>query len=445
MEIRYDAFIFEKLAKIISAEGWVSFLKQGPSLEPLYPFVISVSIKIASWLGISYQKVQSGMQVLILLLSQLLLYKMLCALRIRRTITALIVAYFGLSPAIINSTFSLFSEIITYPFIIGLIFLSVKIWQSILKMDFKRTICLGIAFSLLACTATFAKAILEYVFMLYLFPFLWLMIRSWRQNQLAQCRCCFAFIVLFMLIFQSLLHGYKRLNDQYNGHYTLTDSRGPYYFYQYAVQRAAPFDKDRFLIALFSVPGENVCRAVYGERCRSWWWDNTSLGIKKAEELKSQGVADKYINDKIMKLGIKEAASNPFQFTLFMSLEMVKLLFWESTKVGYVAYPRWVQWVYDIKNLSQFLRLFVFLLTTFSLFYTLKNIFYHRHRLYTDNSPDDARFQLLFFLFYFTAVYILMYSLVLTITRYAFPVVSLYLAVMAFTLDKLLPPRHAIT
>ena len=78
MDIRHDAVQFEYLGKVMANEGWAAFLKQGPTLEPLYPWIISLSMKMGAVLGISYQKIQSCFQIFLLFITQILLYQSLC-------------------------------------------------------------------------------------------------------------------------------------------------------------------------------------------------------------------------------------------------------------------------------------------------------------------------------------------------------------------------------
>ena len=111
MLILYDAFGYEQLGTIIYQQGWGEFFRAGPSREPFYPFLISVSMHIADACSVSYHSIQKIIQILFLLTSQFLVLKILKNLRVQPLLCALTILYLGFSPALVNAAFSLFSEI----------------------------------------------------------------------------------------------------------------------------------------------------------------------------------------------------------------------------------------------------------------------------------------------------------------------------------------------
>lgn len=436
MAIKFDAYAFESLAKIICSGGWTEFLKQGPTLEPLYPFLISISMKTGALLGTSYYKIQTLLQIFILLLTQVLLYRILCDLKIKLAIRVVIIFYFGFSPSLLNASLSLFSEIITLPFILGAIFSIRVAWQSILKENLKKLLLAGLLFTLLVTIITFSKAMLEYIFIVFLLPFAWLALQSFIKKDWIKTKYTLIFLTIFFAISQGAFHTYRLLNQKYNGNYTFTDFRGPYMFYSYAVKRTSPLTKNLIGIAALSVPGEHVCTAVYGTACHEWWYDNYSAAYKKRTEWKKEGIPDNAINSKLIHEGIKIIAIHPFQYALFTSMEAIKLFFWESTQVGYVTYPSKLQSLYNSSIFKNILRLAVFL-TTFiafidALIYTIKN-----RKLLLMLGDKASEYQLLFFIMFYILIFICLYSSVITITRYAFPVASLYLILIALRINRL--------
>ena len=240
------------------------------------------------------------------------------------------------------------------------------------------------------------------------------------------------------------LHGYKFLNHKYNGHYTFTDYRGPYMLYHYTVRRTAPLDKETFWVALTSIPGEKVCRALCGDACKKWWWDSYSLAERKSEELIANGVPEARINSTLIRLAIIEAVKNPFQYAMFMSFEALKLLFWESTLIGYVQYPQWLQYVYNNIAFKNLLRLVVFLITTFAMMSLSKYVWKNRRLLDSYKLEENNRYQQIFFIFYFLVVFILLYSTVITITRYSLPIAPLYLVSIAFIFNEITANRKNV-
>ena len=121
-----------------------------------------------------------------------------------------------------------------------------------------------------------------------------------------------------------------------------------------------------------------------------------------------------------------------------MSFETVKLLFWESTKIGYVVYPLWLKTLHDNIFFKSLLRFFVFFITTFSLLFLLRHVFTHR-RLFFEYTDNNEQTHFLFLGYFFMIIFMLLYSSVIVITRYAFPIVPFYLIAIAFTLNNIFP------
>ncbi|HLD69859.1 MAG TPA: hypothetical protein VJA17_03750, partial [Candidatus Omnitrophota bacterium] len=126
MIIVYDAGVFEDAGKMIYENGWIGFFKSGPRREPLYPFLVSLSMHAGEWLGISYHYLQKFIQIIFLFSTQLLLFKLLQELKANRTLSLVIILYFGFSPAIVNSAMSLYSEIASYPFVLLIVWLGYR-------------------------------------------------------------------------------------------------------------------------------------------------------------------------------------------------------------------------------------------------------------------------------------------------------------------------------
>jgi len=115
MDIAFDAIDYQTLAERIYTQGWISYFTTGPNREPLYPLLISLSMHIGHWIGLPYTKIMAIGGMIILSLSQLWIYHILRLLKIGTRVCVVVLIYWALSPALNNSAFSLFSEIITYP------------------------------------------------------------------------------------------------------------------------------------------------------------------------------------------------------------------------------------------------------------------------------------------------------------------------------------------
>ncbi len=433
MDIRFDAGHFEKLGRLVQTEGWTGFLKHGPTLEPLYPSIIAQSMRLENVLNIPYQKIQAAIQILFLFISQMLLYQFLKLLKIHTAIILTVLLYFGFSPGLVNGTFSLFSEIITFPFLLGCVWFSVRIWQSILNRDIQKTFYNTCYFTILATTVTFSKAILEYVFLAFLLPFIVVLVKALIVKEHKRSVAAFLFLSLFVCVSHGSLAVYKSLNQKYNGHYTFTDFRGPYMFYQYAVKRTRPLTGENLMVPLLSIPGEQVCRAKYGEACQDWWYDNYSYSMAKEKELLAEGIPQSAVYGQLFKLGFIQIAHHPFSYGLLTSFEAIKLFFWESTKVGFVYYPSWIEAIHENTLFKNGLRLTIFILTVIGFIGVIR----HLWKQSKNGGKIGEDTLLLGFSLYFVFLFMTLYASVITITRYAFPIASFYLIFIAFFLNQL--------
>jgi len=119
MEIAMDASGYEILGSRIYQQGWDEYFRTGPNREPLYPFVISLAMRIGDFFSWPYPAVQKTFQILMLGFSQLLALRILRTLKVNQIVRAFVILYLGFSPALVNSAFSLFSEILTYPLMLS--------------------------------------------------------------------------------------------------------------------------------------------------------------------------------------------------------------------------------------------------------------------------------------------------------------------------------------
>lgn len=143
MIIDCDAIGFESMGKILAEKGWAQYFSSGPNREPLYPLLISFSMNIGKLFSVSYQAIQTLLQFLILFITQLITLRILRLLNIDNRINALTILYLGISPALVNSALSLYSEIATYPLILAAILVMRESWAFILRpkkknADFSR-------------------------------------------------------------------------------------------------------------------------------------------------------------------------------------------------------------------------------------------------------------------------------------------------------------------
>ena len=86
MDIKHDAVGYEHLGRLLYTEGWSEYFRLGPYREPLYPFLVSVSMQLADFFHVNYQSIQKLIQISILLITQISIFKILHRLKIHEPI-----------------------------------------------------------------------------------------------------------------------------------------------------------------------------------------------------------------------------------------------------------------------------------------------------------------------------------------------------------------------
>ncbi len=103
------------------------------------------------------------------------------------------------------------------------------------------------------------------------------------------------------------------------------------------------------------------------------------------------------------------------------------MFFWESTHIGSVTYPAWLDRIYGQNIFKNILRLMISFLTLAAFIHLGLKIIQRR----ISNSP----LHLIFFLSFLTIGF---YSLFTILTRFSFPIVSLFMMMIAYLLQSLL-------
>jgi len=437
--IVFDAMWYEGLGKMIYHSGWIEFFRTGPNNEPVFPLLIALSMRVGDFFSISYQIVQTCLQISILFFSQLLTLLVLKKLHISQWVKALIILYMGFSPALVNATFALFSEIAAFPLILGIILISVKSWGLILSNKYKKVILYGVYLAFIFVVLTLTKALFEYIFIAFMAPYLVLMFKSIFKRERKAFVSALLFLVVTSFLFNACLFSYKSLNQKYNGHFMLTD-RGPYILYGNIAKRAEPLTLQRFLSSLAVIPGDGVCYKLLNRDDCAFWSGYTAekYGRPKLKELESQSVPNSEIDSVMVNLAKEKMLERPFQQTFLLFIESFKMLFWESTNLGYVSYPPWLQKIYDFTIFKNGLRLLLFLITSTSMVYTLCYTTRSRNHLFFYQNAQNGEVCIFFFILVLITSYTGLYSLFMIATRYATPIAPLYLIMIGFTIQKMI-------
>jgi len=430
--LSHDAIDYEELGLMIYKQGWVEYFKTGPHREPLYPLSIAVSMKIADIFSVSYQLVQKVIQVIILFLTQILMFKLLNKLRISNRIKLIIILYFGFSPAIVNSALSLFSEIIVYPFILAAVLLGVKSWRAIYNFGFRRIALLSFSTALLFAFAAFGKGIFIYVFPFFLIPFFGTVISSIRRLDKVILSRSIIYIVVAILTFNSLIIPFKLMNKKFNGHFEFTD-RYVSLLFGNAAKRTNPLTSRILLAHLASIPGRGACSLFFSEEeCRSCEFLAADDYIEGSLTELLENTPEDEIKSKTLSLTFERVLKNLPQYFMFAAIESLRMPFWESTQIGFVGYPYWLEKVFSFKVLKDGLRLLTGIITFLALFYTIALIYKNRIKLFRPYLIENEDLMICFFVSLIILSYTGLHSLFSVLTRYALIIAPLYLILIAY-------------
>ena len=169
-----------------------------------------------------------------------------------------------------------------------------------------------------------------------------------------------------------------------------------------------------------------VCNSIFGPRdCEYWSFRKSDkFGLFKTRELALRHLSSDQINSILLQASAGKALHHPFQYTLLTFVEGLKMFFWESTQVGFVGYPDWLQKIYDTRLFNNALRFLV----SIASFWAVLRLW---GRLIRSPVPSiEFSIGVLVFL------YILFFSFFFILTRYGLPIAPLYLIAIGIWLDQ---------
>jgi hypothetical protein len=442
----HDAKGYEDLGRMIAQQGWKSYFVSGPNREPVYPFLIAGTMKISAMdfiFGASEQRSPQKylfllklFQFFLLFLSVMMSWSILKNSGVTFAVTLPAIFYLGVSPALVNSALSVYSEIATYVSILGIVVIGSIALIELQKESCKISLWWGLAFSGAFIAATLVKSIYEVMLYLCLIPFLFVLLRVRKERNQRIVRNFAVFIFTVFFSFQAAICGYKYLNKTYNGLFVLTD-RAAWAFYGTAARREVPLTVQGFGAAVaYKLFEEEGCRVFYSpEACHAW-------DIRTADQFSSQKnyeVIAKFPpqkqNGELLNAALAKIMENPLQYAILMSLDWVRLFFWESTRIGFVAYPDWLDAVFDHRVFAVALRMIVGIVSFCSFMFCLIYLF-ARRKIENQFFNTAMLFSVTIIFWHFT-----MYSFFFTLPRFALPVAPLFVILMAFSLQILIRTR----
>jgi len=432
--IIHDAHGYQSLGRMLVHQGWTGYFKHGPSREPFYPFLVSLAMDAGNARSILYFNILVPVQVCFLLFAQLLFFRLLKRLNLAPGIRFVFLLAFGFSPAIVNTAMSHFSEVVTLPFPLAIVLTAAwgkriiergDTWPAVLNAVF-----LGLFFALL----TSIKGVYEFVFILFvlIIGLLWWHTLNPRTAQ--SKHALRIYLLTAFIVFHSLIVPYKMQNKKHNGQYTLTD-RGAWVLYGAFAHRAQELSKEKWLAAIASIPDIHYCNTFLGQdNCAYWGFKPIhTLAEKKVIEV-TQAVGRTRKDRELTRQAIAQFFSQPLQSTALIGIDILKLFFWESTRVGFVVYPDWLDHIYDFFPLKLLWEWSIGLLSLCGYFWLWRLLIGK-----SENKPDHDTLTVLGLLLFFITVHNGFYGLVSAIEkRHALPLASLQLTAIALFVQSLL-------
>lgn len=429
MLIASDSAMYENAGKLIYQNGWLDFFRTGTHREPLYPALITLSMALAKLLSIDYQFILKVFQVAFLFSTQVFLIFLLRKINVREGIIKVAVLYCGVSPAVINGTFSLFYEIVSFPFVLAAVLLAGSLWPDIkqarsFRLILGKTALFGACFSLLAL----GRGVFQYVFYFFILPFCIAAIFAFFNRQKLILQRLLIFISVSFAIFYSSTSYIKTMNLRYNGHYILCETHSSILLGS-AYKRSQPISLRIIASHIASIPGTGVCRMFFsqGECDYADWYGSDKFRVTKAAQALAVIPEDRQ-QQEVYRLTFEKIADHPFQYLFFSVVESLKMPFWESTQIGFVGYPESLTRFYN-HPLARFgLRLLLGLMTIAAFVFVTFSLWRTKHQ----------SLSILFFVWLMIVSYTLFYSSCYVVTRFSLPIASIYIACIAFTINALI-------
>jgi len=345
----FDSDGYYYLGHLFYDGQWRQYFQNGPSREPLYPLMIAASMCIGKWAGISYTYPLKIFSFGFLAAAMILIQQALKILKANRWVQAAGILYTGFSPILINSALCMYSEIATFPWLIAVAILSTHFLDSLKPAQFRNLFpAIGLGLCLLGFT--FDKGMGEILTPLFLS---WLFFYGWRHSDLKIfpfLRQSKSKIFLVLFVFYMPLFFFKSLNYAFNGHFVLTN-RAEMTLYGPLTQRAQrPLTTDNLLTHLLTVPiSYPLCSSFFpDEKCSPWYAspDETFANLNSQLDAQKLSLTQRkiFIDQSILHA----LFSHPVRQLVYLLEEGLKMFFWETSQGSFVAYPSWLENLFNI-------------------------------------------------------------------------------------------------
>lgn len=432
-----DAKSYEDLGAMIHDCGLKEYIVTGPNREPVYPLLVSLAMFLSD--KNFYPGLLIVFQVLLFSVTWGLVSLVFLRCRVAVGIAFPALLYLGLSPAMTNTILTVYSEIAAFAFIVGIILVLSEVWEQLKFYSKTKSFLTGTALGLLLTALTLTKSIYEIISPLLLVPFLAVAINASRKKAGSVFKNTVFFLLSAITVFGGLINGYKALNLKYNGHYVLTD-RAALALYGAAARRQMPLTPVKFGASLaYNFLEEDVCRKFFGAgECALW-------RVQTADELASRKNYDVIAhvppdqrNSELLKAAFGKIFENPFQYLLLTGVDWLHEFFWESTRIGFVVYPDWLDGVYDRAAFAGSLRMLVGLLSLGAFGYALATVWRNRRYIRQSDLEQGRSLMTLFFCVYLVFLHVTFYSLFFTVPRFSLPIAPVFVMMIALCADRIL-------
>lgn len=459
MEIKMDAVAYSQTAEIIYEKGWIAFFQNGPNVEPFFPFIIFIAMKIGQALSVSYTQVEKVFQIITLFVTIFLAAKILQKLKVRDTIACLALLYMGFSPALVNSSLSLFSEINTYPVVLAMILLNLRI-RDVLRRESSKDIYLwGVISVLFYVYAICVKVLFSYLMIMFLLVQFVLALIDHKKAKPFLWQKAFIYAVVVFVLCKAAIFPYMWMNKQYGRAFAFTN-RVEWFFYANAIKRTETdpihlencakvwdgkvWSRTSLLAHLAYIPGERVCARFFTPqecKCCSFETQDNIGGMELPRRLNVEKIPEDQKKKKTYEWAIESIKKHPERYFVFMLIEASKMFFWETTKLGHVTYPPWLEKLFNFPVFKDGIRFVTAVASIFSFFFVSVYLFRKRRRLFEDQTEEKEAWITGFFVILFISGFTFLYSLVTVLARYTLPIVPLFIIVIALAFDILMKRR----
>lgn len=443
-----DARGYQELGELIAYKGWAAYLTGGPQREPFYPFLLSLSCKIADASPFSFETVQKFQQLLFLFATQILSFKLLKDLKVRPLFISLAILYIGFSPALINTYLCLFSEIAILPFMVATILVCSKVWASITSYikdpdsSAKSLILNSLLLGSLFLVLTFTKGIFEITIFAFFIPFTLFAFDGSRKKSKRLWTSNILVILCLLTTFFLPLNLYKYANKKYNGTFALTN-RASFALFGNLRRRSEKITSKSLASAYAFVVGEAFCmEAIDPDSCRFWSY-HASDNYAGQQRLEYLDLTASETNKRFTDLAKKELIKTPFNQILFASVEALKMFFFETpNNIGFVVYPRWLDKLYHVPQLMYSLTFAAAIISVFSCIFSVCYV-WSKRKLLTLSSENNGNIFTILSILLLMIPFIGLHSLFFVLPRYANPIIPLHIILIAFCFNSIFTKKRA--